>query len=213
MMIGFANFLKNLKIKACFIEEAQFETIFIDIDLLVSKFPNLEGLELNGMRIGEHLGELVKIGKRPNLKHLELGLNGIEPEYCLYFENIINFETLETFDISNNWIGYIGIERMKDFFINFKRLKVLNFSSNKLLTDNLRRTEDLRDMIRNVSNTLVELHLHENSMVDEDLIILTPAIAKIKNLKILDISKNRMTGNTFRNMLDVYIENSLINGL
>lgn len=65
------------------------------------------------------MGDMIQACKRPNLKSLELELNGIEAEYCLYFSHLINFETLESFNISSNWIGWIGIERMKDFFRAF----------------------------------------------------------------------------------------------
>lgn len=87
------------------------------------------------MRIGDHLGELIKACKRPDLKSLDLELNGFEADFCLYFSYVINFETLESFNISNNWIGWIGIERMKDSFKGFKNLKVLKLSSNKLFSD------------------------------------------------------------------------------
>ncbi len=179
--------------------------MFIQINDFISKFSNMNHLAVNGMRIGDHLGELIKACKRPNLKSLELELNGIEAEFCLYFSHLINFETLESFNISNNWIGWIGVERMKDFFRGFKNLKVLKLSSNKLFTDEQRRTEDLKELILSVGHCLTELHLPDNSMKNEDLVILTPAIVSIQNLQVLVLAKNVITSKSVNYLLDRYI--------
>jgi Leucine Rich repeat len=68
------------------------------------------------MRIGERIGDLIPCFKRDNLKKLSLELNGIEPDFCLYFQHCINFEVLEHLNISHNWIGMQGLEHLKEHF-------------------------------------------------------------------------------------------------
>lgn len=163
-------------INACHFNHEDSESLYSDLNDVILKFPHIHTLQLKGMRIGENLGEFMKSCKNPNIKHLDLELNGIEAEYVLYLNLILNFETLESLNISNNWIGLMGLERIKDNFSAFKQLKVLKIGANKLFKDPQHRSENLRDMIMQVSNTLEELYLHENSMEDDDLHILTPAL-------------------------------------
>ena len=69
---------------------------------------------LKGLSIGEHLGDIIAATRRPELEELNLELNGIEPEFCQYLTMNINFETIRHLNISHNWIGLHGLERLKD---------------------------------------------------------------------------------------------------
>lgn len=123
---------------------------------------------MNGLRIGEKLGDLVSLCKNQTLKELSLELNGIEPDFCLYFPMIINFDHLQSLNISHNWIGMAGLEHLKDHFGRFKCLKSLNLSSNKLFMMPDRRTEALKEILRSVKDTLEELDLSMNNMENVD---------------------------------------------
>ena len=70
---------------------------------------NLESLQLIGMSIVDNLGDLVQAVNRPKLKKLSLPLNGIEPEFCLYFQQMLPFDTLEELDLNSNWFGLAGL--------------------------------------------------------------------------------------------------------
>jgi len=78
-------------VNACFIEEAQMGDFFPLLSEFIVSFPNLSYLKVSGMRIGDHLGDLVPAFKNSQIKSLILELNGIEPESCLYLNYIINF--------------------------------------------------------------------------------------------------------------------------
>ena len=68
------------------------------------------------MSIVDNLGDLVAAVKRPKLKKLSLPYNGIEHEFCLYFQYMLNFDTLQHLDLSCNWFGMNGLARFKDHF-------------------------------------------------------------------------------------------------
>ena len=108
------------------------ERIFTHLNKWILGFENLESLQLIGMSIVDNLGDLVQAVNRPKLKRLSLPLNGIEPEYCLYFQQMLPFETLEQLDLYSNWFGIPGLTRFKDQFRNFRRLKVLNLGNLKM---------------------------------------------------------------------------------
>ena len=99
---------------------------------------------------------------RPKLLTLSLPLNGIEAEYCLYFQHLLNFETLNHLDLSSNWFGMPGLSRFKHTFKQFKCLKVLNLSNNKLCMEEGNDTRDFRDCLQSVAHSLEELLIMEN---------------------------------------------------
>lgn len=140
-------------------------------------FTNLKSINLRALRIGENIGDMLPCFRRENLRELSLEMNGIEPEFCVYFKHMINFETIEHLNVSYNWIGMEGLEHMKEHFKMFKNLKVLNLSSNKLFLMPNHRTENLRDMLLDVKDTLEELHLAENTIEKLDFDILAPGLA------------------------------------
>ena len=111
------------------------------------RFENVEDLQIKGMRIGDHLQDFIKSIKRPQIKHLDLELNGIESESVLYLNYILNFETIVSLNISSNWIGLHGLERIKDNFGAFKSLKILKLGNNKLFRDEHHRTECLWEIL------------------------------------------------------------------
>jgi len=94
---GFEDSLIELEINACLLNEVTAhgqENIFTVLNNFIMRFPNLEKITLIGLGIVDHIGDLVQACKRPKLKSLNLPLNGIEPEYCSYFQYLLNFETL-----------------------------------------------------------------------------------------------------------------------
>jgi Ran GTPase-activating protein (RanGAP) involved in mRNA processing and transport len=127
------------------------------MNTFIMRLENLESLELNGMSIVDHIGDLVQAVNRPKLKILKLPLNGIEAEYCLYFNHLLNFETLVHLDLSSNWFGVPGLSRFKHTFKKFKCLKVLNLSNNKLCADEGNDTREFRDCLESVAHSLEEL--------------------------------------------------------
>ena len=141
-MQEFAKSLKNLTINACILKEQNSDgwlatqptdaTVFKHLNQFILGFENLESLELIGMSIVDNLHELVMAVRRPKLKKFSIPYNGIEQEYCLYFKDMLNFETLQHLDLSCNWFGMAGLERVKHQFKHFKTLKILNLSNNKL---------------------------------------------------------------------------------
>jgi len=140
-------------------------------------FTNLRSINLRALRIGENIGDMLPCFRRDNLRELSLEMNGIEPEFCVYFKHMINFETIEHLNVSYNWIGMEGLEHMREHFKMFKNLKVLNLTSNKLFLMPNHRTENLRDMLLDVKDTLEELHLAENLIEKLDFDILAPGLA------------------------------------
>lgn len=92
--ISFKQTLTSLVVNACFIKEENMGEFFPLLSDFILSFPNLSYLRVSGMRIGDHLGDLVPAFKNSKIKSLILDLNGIEPESCLYLNYIINFEHL-----------------------------------------------------------------------------------------------------------------------
>lgn len=171
--------LKDLSINACKFLDDPDENIYVRINQFVAKMDSLVNLSIIGMQIGEHLGDLVGACKRPNIKSLDLKLNGIEADYCIYFGFILNFNTIEELNLSQNWILLNGLERMTECFGQLKHLKKLSVGSNKLFSDDNRRTEILKDILVLISPTLQVLELPWNSMKNDDLDLLSPIISKM----------------------------------
>lgn len=206
--------VKCLNLNTCPVnEEEQNSGAYLDIKDFTLHFKSMTNLHMKGLRIADKLGEVIAACRRPEIKELNLEYNGIEPDFCLYFQHIINYETLEHLNISHNWIGMQGIEHMINHFKRFKNLKVLNLSSNKLFMMSDRRTENFRDMLLDVAGTLEDLNLSENSMEKEDFEIITRALIQMPNLKNLNLNVNRIWGPSLRQFLDQYIANQDINQL
>ncbi len=68
-----------------------------------------------------------------------------------------------------------------------------------------RRTENLRDMLLDVRNTLEEIYLNENAMENEDFDIIMPAFTQMPNLRLLSCNVNRVGGPSVRAFLDLYL--------
>jgi len=171
-------------------------------------FTHLRSINLKALRIGENLGDMISCFKRENLKELSLEMNGIEPVFCVYLKHMINFDTIEHLNISYNWIGMEGLEHLREHFKMFKKLKVLNLTSNKLFLLPNHRTENLRDMLLDVKDTLEELHLGENIFKKSDFDILAPGLACLNHLKRLNFTKNRINGQSLRRYLDLCISST-----
>jgi hypothetical protein len=129
--LTFAKTLRNLAINACILREddgsgntltiwAGDEGAFNNMNTFIQRLEILESLELRGMSIVDHIGDLVQAVNRPKLQTLKLPLNGIEAEYCLYFNHLLNFETLLHLDLSSNWFGVPGLSRFKHTFKRFQ---------------------------------------------------------------------------------------------
>jgi len=99
--------------------------VFEDLRDFILKFDNLERLYLIGIGLVDHLHDMIQACKRPKLKKLALPMNGIEKEYCEYFNYMFPFETLESLNLSSNWFGSEGIGRFMPVFKQFKNLKEL----------------------------------------------------------------------------------------
>ena len=122
------------------------------------------------MSIVDNLGDLVTAVKRPKLKKLSLPYNGIEHEFCLYFQHMLNFDTLQHLDLSCNWFGMNGLSRFKDHFKQFKQLEVLNLSNNKLCAEEQYDIRQFRDVLHAVKTNLQELYIAENQIKDADMV-------------------------------------------
>jgi hypothetical protein len=171
------------------------ENAFAHMNTFIMRLENLESLELRGMSIVDHIGDLVQAVNRPKLKTLKLPLNGIESEYCLYFNHLLNFDTLLHLDLSSNWFGVPGLSRFKHTFKRFRQLKVLNLSNNKLCADEGNDNREFRDCLDAVAHSLEELLIMENQIENPEMIsYLMEPISKMLNLKHLNISRNMLTG-------------------
>ena len=137
------------------------ENAFANLSKFIVRLENLESLELKGMSIVDHIGELVQAVNRPKLHTLKLPLNGIEAEYCLYFTHMLPFSTLIHLDLSNNWFGDAGLSRFKSSFKQFKTLKILNLTNNKLcpVEAGLGDVREFRDTLDAVAHSLEELYI------------------------------------------------------
>ena len=92
--IQFAKTIKHLSMNACFIPDEEHAEAFINIREFTLLFPSVTRLHFKGLRIGEHLGDMIAACKRPQIEELSFELNGIEPEFTLYFQMCLNFETI-----------------------------------------------------------------------------------------------------------------------
>ena len=94
-------------------------------------------------------------------------MNGIEPEFCLFFQQILPFDTLQELNLSSNWFGTLGLERFKEQFKQFKQLRVLNLGNLRpyLQEDSDRKV--FRNVLDAVKDTLTELHIHENAITED----------------------------------------------
>ncbi|TNV79528.1 hypothetical protein FGO68_gene9274 [Halteria grandinella] len=209
--IKFAKTLTLLNISACHIPEEDQDEAFVQIKDLSMNLPQLERLQLKGLRIGEKIGDLVSLCKNSQLKELSLELNGIEPDFCLYFRMILNMETLQHLNLSQNWIGMLGLEHLRDCLAQAKNLKILNLSSNKLCLMPDRRTETLVELLKNVRLTMEELDLSQNSIEDEDFGVIIDTLAQMPKLKYLRLDLNRISALSFGKFIDVYIDSMLLN--
>jgi hypothetical protein len=75
---------------------------------------------------------------------------------------LLNFDTLMHLDLSSNWFGMQGLSRFKHTFKQFKQLKYLNLSNNKLCADDGNDTQEFRDCLQSVAHSLEELEIMEN---------------------------------------------------
>jgi Ran GTPase-activating protein (RanGAP) involved in mRNA processing and transport len=142
---------------------------FEHMSKFITRCANLESLELKGMSIVDHIGDLVQAVNRPQLKTLKLPLNGIEAEYCLYFNHLLSFDSLTHLDLSSNWFGVPGLSRFKHTFKRLSCLKVLNLSNNKLCADEGNDTREFRDCLYAVASTLEELYIDQNQIKDPEM--------------------------------------------
>jgi hypothetical protein len=74
-----------MTIEACIYKEDERSKFVEILSNLSSKFEKLSIFSLRGMALGENIGDLVKALNRPNIKKLDLSMNGIEAEFCLMF--------------------------------------------------------------------------------------------------------------------------------
>ena len=88
-----------------------------------------------------------------------------------------------------------GLSRFKHTFKQFKCLKVLNLSNNKLCNEEGNDTKEFRDCLQSVAHSLEDLLIMENQIEDPEMIdfIMEP-ISKMNNLKSLNLSRNKLTG-------------------
>ena len=167
----------------------------------IMKFENLERLELIGLRLVDHLEDMMQAIKRPKLKHLNLMLNGIEQEYCTYFNYMLNFETIESLNISSNWFGCAGLKRFKEQFKLFKNLRFLSLSNNKLCKSvdaifNHQDHMEIKEVLLACGSGLEELEMCENSMEDKSMTKYLAEVigGKMPHLKRLNLAKNPISG-------------------
>lgn len=127
--LEFQDSLKSLTINACILQsqvsdgwaniQQSDEKVFEDLNTFILKLKNLEVLELQGMSIVDHLQDLSVALRRPKLKALSLPCNGIEAQFCIYFQHVLNFKTLQELDLSSNWFGMAGLANFKSAFTQF----------------------------------------------------------------------------------------------
>lgn len=107
---------------------------------------------------------------------------------------MLNFETLEHLDLSCNWFGMPGLGRFKQQFRNFKQLKVLNLSNNKLCNDEGHDTREFRDVLLAVKDQLEELYISENQIKDPDMLdFLLEPLCQMPKLRVLVMARNTLT--------------------
>ena len=106
--------------------------MFTNLNRFLLSFENLESIELIGMGIVDNLQDMAPIVNRPKLKRLSLPYNGIEAQFCVFFQQMLPLETLEEIDLSSNWFGTAGLAHLKTQFGRLQRLKVLNLGNSKL---------------------------------------------------------------------------------
>lgn len=100
---------------------------------LILLLPNLKQIHLLGTGIGENLDLFVQCLKKPNIESLDLQYNGLTASaITACFKHIVNFDTLISLNISQNWFGIDGLHAIKDEFLRFKRLRTLKIGQNKL---------------------------------------------------------------------------------
>ena len=129
------------------------------------------------MPLVDHLQDLTVALRRPKLKSLAIPLSGITFEFCLVLNHVLNFETLQSLDISSNWFGLLGLAKLLNSFQKFKALAKLNLNNNKLCYDEERDLRPFADVITAVSSNLRELKIAENSINCTDMVMhLAPAI-------------------------------------
>jgi|LauGreDrversion4_2_1035121.scaffolds.fasta_scaffold313351_3 Ran GTPase-activating protein (RanGAP) involved in mRNA processing and transport len=84
----------------CDLSEQDQETVYIEMNEFLMRFSNLESINMQAMKIGEHLGDMIPSFRRETIKSIALEQNGIETDFCLYFHHMLNFEKLEYLNIS-----------------------------------------------------------------------------------------------------------------
>ncbi len=96
--------------------------------------------------------------------------------------------------MSSNWFGLTGLGKFCTAFSKFKDLRKLNLNNNKLCVEDGHDSSIFQSALEAVSSHLEELRICENSIRDEDMVnFLTPAICKMTNLKVLELSRNPIT--------------------
>lgn len=165
--LKFSQSLKSLIINAPIIkdmnasewqeEQPDDEKTFQYLNTFICRLDQVEHLELIGMSLVDHLQDLTVAIKRPKLKSLAIPYNGITYEFCVIFNHVLNFETLQELNLSCNWFGLPGLEKFCSSFKKFENLKKLNLNNNKLCIEEDKDPRPLRDLLLAVSKNLTEL--------------------------------------------------------
>ncbi len=153
-------------------------------------FPKVKELSLAGIGLAEDVVEI--IGDIPkSTTSLALAHNGITADICNGLMHVFP-KKVRILKLDENWMGLSGLYNMRPWFSrNGGQLRVLNIEYNKLFRDE----HDTRQFVQVLEFTthLEELCIGQNSMHDEDLKLLCPAIGQIAGLKVLDLQAGQLT--------------------
>ncbi|XP_040270347.1 NACHT, LRR and PYD domains-containing protein 12-like isoform X3 [Bufo bufo] len=208
------------------------DTSCIQLASVIRNNPSLKTLDLSGNRLsGPHFSDLMEALSSPacRIEELHLGYNDLPDTSCIQLASgIRNNQSLKILVLSGNSLsgphfsdlmealsspacrieelrlGYNDLPdtsciQLASGIRNNRSLKILDLSYNRLSGPHF---SDLMEALSSPACRIEELHLRDNDLPDTSCIQLASVIRNNLSLKILVLSKNRLSGPHFSDLME-----------
>ena len=92
---------------------------FENLNEFLCSFPFLESLTLNGMKLGTDFMFLDEVLRK--VTSVKLPMNGFSAGIGANLCKVMDLENLKVLDLGANWLGFQGIQEMKDRYVYIKK--------------------------------------------------------------------------------------------
>jgi len=228
--INLNRLLKSIKCSSPFIHSIKLDQLpsHVDLSTILPLFNNLSSLDItykvlnvgmnyNAEDFGMNLNDALNISK---YLHSTKSLSTLVLSECLIDDETVHIlmgglqqnNTITTLNLSYNKITSTGARRLSSFLTkNDNVLMILNLNDNQINDEGV---HFIAETLKNKDNShLIELNLALNNFGDSGAMALMEAVAVTECLQILDISKNRITTDSFDAFLDLLKVNTSMHTL